>query len=186
MDDLKKYFPDNYEGVGMEDMRTMFFTEQAAMFPLGSWEIEVVRGMNPDLDFGYFPMPQQNGGEPAITAWVDGSYAVNANSKHKEAAKKFVEFMATEEFGKLFTNEFKMISAIPGVTSEDELVNSLGKAITENSTPYMMVIDFAEGNPTTKATFETELQGMYLGDQTPEEVAKKVQESAKSWYKPFQ
>ena len=186
MDDLKKYFPDNYEGVGMEDMRTMFFTEQAAMFPLGSWEIEVVRGMNPELDFGYFPMPQQNGGEPAITAWVDGSYAVNANSKNKEAAKKFVEFMATEEFGKLFTNEFKMISAIPGITSEDELVNSLGKAITENSTPYMMVIDFAEGNPTTKATFETELQGMYLGDQTPEEVAKKVQESAKSWYKPFQ
>ncbi|KHE68618.1 ABC transporter substrate-binding protein [Halobacillus sp. BBL2006] len=186
MDELKKYFPENYEGLGMEDIRTMFFTGDAAMFPLGSWEIEVLREMNPDLELGFFPMPSAVGKEPTITTWVDGSYAVNANSEHKEAAKKFVQFMTTEEFGKLFTEEFKMISAIPGIESEDQLVNDLSQAVEEMSTPYMMLVYFAGGNPSTKATIETELQGMYLGERTPEEVAKAVQESAASWYEPFQ
>jgi raffinose/stachyose/melibiose transport system substrate-binding protein len=186
MDQLKAYFPDNYEGLGMEDIRTLFFTGKAAMFPMGSWEIEVVRGMNPDLDFGFFPMPSAVGKDATITAWVDGLYAVNANSKHKEEAKKFVEFMTTKEFGELFTKEFKMISAVPGVTSEDELVNGLSEAVASISTPYMMVVHFAGGNPTSKATLELELQGMYLGQQTPEGVATKVQENAETWFTPFQ
>ncbi|KAA0548419.1 extracellular solute-binding protein [Bacillus sp. BGMRC 2118] len=186
MDELKAYFPDNYEGLGMEDIRTLFFTGKAAMFPMGSWEIEVLRGMNPDLELGFFPMPSATGKDATITAWVDGSYAVNANSKHKEEAKKFIQFLTTSEFGELFTKEFKMISAVPDVQSDDELVNGLSEAVATISTPYMMVVHFAGGNPTSKVTLETELQGMYLGQQTPEGVAKKVQENAETWFKPFQ
>ncbi len=185
LDELKQFFPENYEGLGMEDIRTMFFTGDAAMFPLGSWEIEVLREMNPDLELGFFPMPSAVGKEPTITTWVDGSYAINANSENKDAAKKFLQFMTTEEFGELFTEEFKMISAIPGIESDDELVNSLGKAVEEQSTPYMMLVHFAGGNPSTKATIETELQGMYLGERSPEDVANAVQDSAKSWYEPL-
>ncbi|MCA0986928.1 ABC transporter substrate-binding protein [Guptibacillus algicola] len=185
LDELKQFFPENYEGLGMEDIRTMFFTGDAAMFPLGSWEIEVLREMNPELELGFFPMPSAVGKEPTITTWVDGSYAINANSENKDAAKKFLQFMTTEEFGTMFTEEFKMISAIPGIESDDELVNSLGKAVEEQSTPYMMLVHFAGGNPSTKATIETELQGMYLGERSPEEVANAVQDSAKSWYEPL-
>lgn len=186
MDELKAYFPDNYEGLGMEDIRTLFFTGKAAMFPMGSWEIEVLRSMNPDLDLGFFPMPSAVGKESTITAWVDGSFAVNANSKHKEEAKKFLQFLTTKEFGELFTKEFKMISANPEVKSNDELVSSLSEAVTSISTPYMMVVHFTGGNPTSKATLELELQGMYLGQQTPEGVAQKVQENAETWFGPFQ
>ncbi len=186
MDALKAYFPDNYEGLGMEDIRTLFFTEKAAMFPLGSWEIEVLRGMNPDLELGFFPVPSAIGKDPTITAWVDGSFAINAKSKHKEEAKKFLEFMTTKEFGELFTKEFKMISAIPDVKSEDALVSGLSEAVASISTPYMMVVHFTGGNPTSKSTLELELQGMYLGEQTSEGVAQKVQENAETWFKPFQ
>lgn len=186
MDQIKAYFPNNYEGLGMEDIRTLFFTGQAAMFPLGSWEIEVLRDMNPDLNLGFFPMPSAVGKDSTITTWVDGSFAVNANSENVDAAKKFVEFMTTEEFGELFTKEFTMISAIPGIQSDDEFVSSLSAAVAENSTPYIMVTNFASGNPTTKSTLENELQGMYLGEQTPDGVAEKVQESAEAWFKPFQ
>ncbi|KGP74648.1 ABC transporter substrate-binding protein [Pontibacillus yanchengensis] len=186
MDELKPYMPENYEGLGMEDIRTMFFTGDSAMFPMGSWEIEVLREMNPDLELDFFPMPSAVGKEPTVTTWVDGSYAINANSENKEAAKKFLQFMTTEEFGTMFTEEFKMISAIPGIESEDQLVNDLGKAADENSTPYMVLVHFAGGNPSTKTTIETELQGMYLGERTPEQVAEAVQKNAESWYKPLQ
>ena len=186
MHQLKKYFPENYEGLGMEDIRTLFFTEKAAMFPMGSWEIEVLRSMNPDLDFGFFPMPSAIGNEPTVTTWVDGSFAINANSEHIEEAKVFLEFMTTEEFGTLFTEEFKMISAIPGVTSNDELVNGLSQAVEERPTPYLILVHFAGGNPSTKVTLETELQGMYLGEKTPQEVAEAVQANAETWFEPFQ
>ncbi|GIN86413.1 ABC transporter substrate-binding protein [Heyndrickxia sporothermodurans] len=186
MNDLKKYFPDHYEGLGMDDIRTLFFTEKAAMFPMGSWEIEVLRQMNPNLEIGFFPIPSAVGKEPTITTWVDGSYGINAHSKHKEEAKKFLEFMTTEEFGQLFTKEFNMISAIPGVTSDDKLVSALSKEVEEHPTPYMILVYFTGGNPTTKSTLETELQGMYLGEKTPEDVADAVQKSAETWFKPFQ
>ncbi|WP_085506224.1 ABC transporter substrate-binding protein [Thalassobacillus devorans] len=186
MEQLKDYFPDNSEGLGMEDIRTLFFTEQAAMFPLGSWEIEVLKEMNPDLELDFFPMPSAVGKEPTITTWVDGSYAINANSEHKEEAKKFLEWMTTEEFGQMFTEEFSMVSAVPGVESDNQLVSDLAQAADEISTPYLILVHFAKGNPSSKAELETELQGMYLGEQTPEGVAEAVQKSAEGYYEPFQ
>lgn len=88
MNDLKKYFPANSEGLGMDDIRTLFALEDAAMFPLGSWEIPVVLEMNPDLDLGYFPIPSKEG-HKTVTTWVDGSFAINANSKIKKQLKNF-------------------------------------------------------------------------------------------------
>ncbi|ALC88255.1 sugar ABC transporter substrate-binding protein [Bacillus sp. FJAT-22090] len=184
MNDLKKYFPANSEGLGMEDIRTLFAMEQAAMFPLGSWEIPVVNELNADLDYGFFPMPSKTGNQ-TVTTWVDGSFAINANSKNKEAAKTFLEFLTTKEFGELFVEEFKMISALPGITSNDELLSELSKAVETNSTPYYWVINFVSGDPTTKTVLETELQGMYLGEVTPAEVAQKVQENAEISFEPF-
>ncbi|WP_221567705.1 ABC transporter substrate-binding protein [Alkalihalobacillus sp. TS-13] len=186
MDELKKYFPDNYEGLGMEDIRTLFFTEEAAMFPLGSWEIEVLREMNPELELGFFPMPSAEGKEPTMTTWVDGSYGINANSKNKEDAKKFLEFMTTEKFAKLFSDELARIPAVPGVETEDELVTAMAEASNTDSTPYMMLVHFNKGNPTTKATLETELQGMYLGKQSSKDVAEKLQGNAETYFEPFQ
>ncbi|WLD92810.1 ABC transporter substrate-binding protein [Alkalihalobacillus sp. AL-G] len=186
MDGLKQYFPDNYVGLGMEDIRTLFFTGKAAMFPLGSWEIEVLREMNPDLQLGFFPMPSAVGKEPTMTTWVDGSYGLNVNSEHKEEAKKFLEFMATEKFAKLFSDELARIPAVPGVKTNDELVTAMAQSSEKYSTSYMMLVHFNEGNPTTKATLETELQGMYLGERTPTEVADKLQTNAETYFKPFQ
>ncbi|MFE6166758.1 ABC transporter substrate-binding protein [Viridibacillus arvi] len=185
MKDLKKYFPKNSEGLGMDDIRTEFALEKAAMFPLGSWEIPVVSEMNPDLDFGFFPMPSK-AGTKTVTTWVDGSFAMNANSKNKEAAKVFLEFLTTKEFGELFVKEFSMISAMPGISSDQPLLSDLSKAVESNATPYMWVTNFTGGDPTTKTVLETELQGMYLGDVKVDDVAKKVQENAKTWFKPFQ
>lgn len=184
MNDLKKYFPANSEGLGMDDIRTLFAMEQAAMFPLGSWEIPVINELNAELDYGFFPMPSKTGNQ-TVTTWVDGSFAINANSKNKEAAKTFLEFLTTKEFGELFVDEFKMISAIPGITSDNELLSELSKTVESNSTPYYWVINFVSGDPTTKTVLETELQGMYLGEVTPAEVAQKLQENAETSFEPF-
>lgn len=181
--DLVPYFPDNYVGLGMDDMRNLFVTEQAGMFVMGDWEIAVMQNMNPDLDMDVFPVPWPNG-QASVTTWVDGSYAVNANSKNKEAALKFLEFMTTQEFGTLVVNELKKPSTVPGVSAEDPLVSKISQYAESIATPYMFVVYFNSGNPTSKSVLENSLQAMFLGEKTPVQVAEEVQKSVDSWFKP--
>jgi len=184
MKELAPYFPENYVGLELNDMRTLFATGKAAMFINGSFELEGIQKLNPDLQLDFFPMPTEDG-KAVLTTWVDGSYAVNAKAKHKAEALKFLEFMTTQKFGELFANEFKRISAVPGVKTADPLVNKMAELSQSSSTPYIMVVHFAEGNPTTKQTLENALQGMYLDKMTPEQVVQEVQNSAASWFEPF-
>ncbi|WP_010498775.1 ABC transporter substrate-binding protein [Paenibacillus elgii] len=185
LQDLTKYFPENYTGLGMDDMRNLFVTEQAGMIVMGDWEIAVMKKMNPDLDLDLFPVPPVKAdGKASVTNWVDGSFAINAASKNKEAAMKFIEFMTTKEFGKLVADDLKKPSTIPGVESSDPLVAKMTQLAAANSTPYAMVVYFSAGNPTTKSTLETALQGMFLGKEKTDTVTGIVQKSADSWFKP--
>ncbi|RXT04369.1 ABC transporter substrate-binding protein [Ammoniphilus sp. CFH 90114] len=182
--ELSAYFPDNYTGLDGNDIRTLFFTGKAAMYIHGSFELEVLQKMNPDLALDFFPMPMENG-EAVITTWVDGSYGVNAKSPHKAEAMKFMEFMTTKKFGEVFANEFKRIPALPGVTVDEPLVNKMAEWSQKSSSPYLMVVNFNQGDPTTKATIENSLQGMFLDQLTPEQVVDAVQKSAETWFEPF-
>ncbi|KQL48314.1 sugar ABC transporter substrate-binding protein [Brevibacillus choshinensis] len=184
MQELIPYFPENYVGLELNDMRTLFATEKTAMFINGSFELEGIKKLNPDLQLDIFPMPTDDG-KSVITTWVDGSYAVNAKSKHKQEALKFMEFMTTKKFAEMFANELKMISAMPGVPLQDPLLNKMAELSQSSSTPYLMIVHFSEGNPTTKKTLENSLQGMYLNKLTPEQVADEVQKSAATWFAPF-
>ncbi|MFD2369014.1 ABC transporter substrate-binding protein [Brevibacillus sp. GCM10020057] len=184
MQELTPYFPENFVGLDLNDMRTLFATEKAAMFINGSFELEGIKKLNPDLQLDFFPMPTDDG-KSLITTWVDGSYAVNAKSPHKQEALKFMEFMTTKKFGELFANSLKRISAVPGVTTEDPLVNKMAELSQSSPTPYLMVVYFAHGNPTTKQVLENSLQGMYLNKLTPEQVAEEMQKSAATWFEPF-
>ncbi len=185
MKDLSAYFPKFSTGLGMEDMRNLFVTEKAAMFIMGDWEIAVLKKENPDLEFSCFAIPSVSGGQPTVTTWVDATYAVNANSKNKEAALKFVEFLATKEFGTMVSEDLHSIPTIPGVEASDPLISKILKYATnpETSTPYMILVHFNKGNPSTKSELQNLLQGMYLDKLTPQQVAEGVQKSADTWFK---
>lgn len=184
MQGLSKYFPDNYVGVSMDDMRNLFVTEQAAMMVMGDWELAVMKKMNPALEMDVFPVPAPAGGKATVTTWVDGSFSVNKASKNKAEAMKFLEFMTTKEFGQLVANELMKPSTIPGAEATDPTVTKISKFANSISTPYMFVVHFSSGTPTTKVTLETALQGLYLNKSTPQQVVDEVQKSADTWFKP--
>jgi raffinose/stachyose/melibiose transport system substrate-binding protein len=142
--------------------------------------------MNPDLELGMFPVPKPDGSKPTVTTWVDGSFGVNANSPHKEEALKFLEFAASETFGKLMASELKRASAIPGVPGTDELTSKVATNAAENAVPYTILIHFDRGNPTLKTALQDALQGMYLDKLTPERAAEEIQKNADTWFKPGQ
>jgi raffinose/stachyose/melibiose transport system substrate-binding protein len=182
MNNLRPYFPNNFEGLAMEDIRTLFAAEQAAMVINGHFEIVNILGLNENLDMGVFPIPPVDpNGKASIATWVDGSFGINKNSEKKEAARKYLEFMTTQAYGSIILNELKAPTPIPGVKTDDPIINEIARLSSTNATPYMAVTYLNSGEPTTKTVLQDALQGMYLDKLTPEEVVQQVQESYNTW-----
>ena len=186
MNDLLPYLPDDVIGVGYQDSKTLFITEQAGMFIGGSFEIGFWRDNAPDLDLGVFRVPAPPGSlAPASTVgWMDGSFGVNANSDHPDEAMKLVEWMGTQEFGQLFTEKIKQLSPIPGTTPEDPLLAEFGELYSESPVPYLDLVDFRYGDPRGDVLLREGIVEMWLGKATPEEVAQKVQDGVSQWFTP--
>jgi multiple sugar transport system substrate-binding protein len=119
--------------------RTMFETGQAAMMPMGTWYISGIAAAIEDgtstVDWGVAPMPQLESGDETVTFGSPTAFAVNKNSEHQAAAKKFVEFAASEEGAKAIA----AIGVVPAFTSED-----VTAAFTALPTDELSVTTFGE------------------------------------------
>lgn len=95
-----KLFQNGYDSQDYGTAMNLFTNGQAAMFYMGSWESSMA--LNEDIpeeirnNIRVFTMPIIDGGKAAATdiaAWNGGGYAVSANSKVKEEAIKFLNYM---------------------------------------------------------------------------------------------
>jgi multiple sugar transport system substrate-binding protein len=85
------------------DFTGRFLQGSAAMMWNGDWEVQMlndaIANKGVSLNYDVAPLPHWEGSQPATT----GSFAVvmvYKNSKHMDAAKKFAEFVASEEAAK--------------------------------------------------------------------------------------
>jgi len=84
-----------------------FAEEKVAMIFVPTWEIEVLRQLNPDLTLKVAPVPQIRGGNKKNIAnyWADG---VSRGSKNQAAAWDFLKFLSEKENqAKLYELEVK-------------------------------------------------------------------------------
>ncbi len=95
-----KLFQNGYDSQDYGTAMNLFTNGQAAMFYMGSWESSMA--LNEDIpeeirdNIRVFTMPVIDGGKAKTTdiaAWNGGGYAVSANSKVKEEAVKFLNYM---------------------------------------------------------------------------------------------
>ncbi len=184
---LQPYMPDDVVGVPYTDAQVLFTSGQAAMFPGGSFELGFFQKQNPDLDLGVFQVPPPPGAvvtEPVTPGWADGSFGVSAKTDVPDAAKELVAWMATEEFGQMFTDELVQLSAVPGVTPSDPLLEEMAANYEANPAPYMMLVDFRYGQPLGTDLVGTGVQEMLLGSKDPQTVAADVQTGLSAWFSP--
>jgi raffinose/stachyose/melibiose transport system substrate-binding protein len=182
-----KYFPEGFVGLDYPSAQQLFISGMAGMFAGGSFELAAFEAQNPNLNMGIFAAPGVNADDEKLGAiYFDGGYAVNAASKHPEAALKFANYLASVEFGQAFANGLKNISPIPGVTFESPLLQEVAEMNTTSTIPYIMFVHFRYAEPSGSALLQSEIQKMSAGQQTPEGVAKTVTEGVAAWYEPFQ
>jgi raffinose/stachyose/melibiose transport system substrate-binding protein len=183
---LRPYLADNYMGVGYTDMQTLFAFEQAGMLIGGSYELGNMRSLNPDLRIGSFAIPGDDASAPScISYYVDGSYGINANSANQDAALRFIQFLASQEFGQMFTDELQQISAVPGTQPTSPALAGMVEMMNEQGTPYLMLTAFRFGQPSGSTLLQNEMQAAMAGDKTVDEAVTNIQRGVSEWFEGF-
>ncbi|PRX95695.1 ABC transporter substrate-binding protein [Allonocardiopsis opalescens] len=184
---LEPFFPEDSTAVSYTDAQTLFTSGEAAMYPGGAYELAPFQQANPELEIAFFdapPAPDAAVDHALTPGFSDGSYGVNAASANQEAAIELVQWMATEEFGQLFSDELRQISTVPGVTPADPLLADMSAAYADHGTPYMMSVHFGYGDPLGRDAEGQALADMILGNATGEEAGERVQEEISAWFEP--
>ncbi|WP_054958460.1 ABC transporter substrate-binding protein, partial [Paenibacillus dakarensis] len=115
---------------------TTFASGEAAMTQNGNWTQVQIDGINPDLNIGFIPMPINDNAEQndKLPVGVPNNWVVNKNSKMKDEAKEFLNWLVTSETGKKYmTEDFKFIPAFKSIEANTEMLGDLGTDVMKYS-----------------------------------------------------
>ncbi|CAM4325158.1 raffinose/stachyose/melibiose transport system substrate-binding protein [Paenibacillus endophyticus] len=161
-------------GVDYNGAVDLFSKGEVGMMYMGTWPLLDIEKKNPDFynnDLGYFPYPFSN--DPALNKLEfnpDASLAVASNTPHKEAALKFMAFMASKQGGDAWVNNIKSLSYVKGSTTSiapamDELQPYFDQGLTYDSQIY-----FANTTLDWSTQFSQQLQKYFFGKTTPDKI----------------
>ncbi|GGL45725.1 extracellular solute-binding protein [Phycicoccus endophyticus] len=184
--DLEQYMPKSVTGVAVTDAQTIFTSGKAAMYPGGSFDLATLQSAAPDMDLGVFQVPPPPGSPSGATTagWADGNFAVNANSPHQEEATELVAWMATPEFGQMVADEIKQISAVPGVSYSDPVLQDMADDLDDSGSAYLLLTDFRYGSPSGTDLLGKGIQELFLGSKDAEAVSADLNTGVMSWFTP--
>ena len=183
------YLPDGYEAVKYPDAQSLFTLGQGAIYPTGSWEIQVFESQA-DFEMGIFPPPLPEAGDTCfISDHTDIALGMNASTEHPEEARTFLEWMTTQEFAELYSN------SLPGFFTlsnhQIELENELAREFlswreTCEETIRNSYQILSRGEPNLENELWRVSAAVMNETLTPEQAAQEVQAGLEQWYEPQQ
>lgn len=181
------YLPDGHESIGYADAQNIFPDGGAAIYPSGSWEIPYFESIA-DFEMGAFkPYTPDGATECSISDHVDIAVGMNAKGAHPAEAKRFLEWLTTAEFAQAFSDVqpgFFSLSDHP-VEMKDPLAAEFLSWRQECGSTIRLFDQFlSRGEPAGNTTSGDNIYLMVQGKETPEEVAKIVQDGLDQWYVP--
>lgn len=180
-----QYFPDGFIGLDYPSAQQLFSSGLAGMFVGGSYELANFKAQNPDIELGMFAAPGKTAAdEKLVGLYFDGGYAANAAGANKEASIKFLNYLASQEFGQAFASTLNNISTVPGVTFDNPLLAEVAE-LNQHSIPYLMLAHFRYGEPSGSVLIQAEMQKLFAGETTPEAIGTALTEGLAAWYEPF-
>ncbi len=183
----KDYLGDGFEAQTYPDSQNLFTLGRAAVYPAGSWEITGFNA-NADFEMGAFIPPVPNAGDECyISDHTDIGLGMNAKSENADAAKAFLNWVASAEFASLYAN------ALPGffplsnepVALEDplaqEFISWREKCQSTIRSTYQIL---SRGEPNLENETWNASANVIKGTETAEAAGARLQEGLSSWYKP--
>jgi raffinose/stachyose/melibiose transport system substrate-binding protein len=125
-------FYDSFASIKYPQALSLFAQKKAAIMMMGTWTFGSKDNDYPGIDQGIFALPTQSQANIAYAEAAQISL-VNAKSKNVEAAKKWVNFMATPENSSIYITKTKMTPTVMGVKadfpSSDILIEQMKKGM---------------------------------------------------------
>ncbi len=152
------------------------FANNKAVFAFnGSWCVNVYKGMNPNLNYAAM-LPPKVADEYPIAIWggAGSSFMVNARSKNKEQAVEFLKWLTAEK-QQAYLAEATMnlpankesLEKIPGILLQfGDDMDLVTHPNTWGVSEFPLVIE----------AIDRGIQSIIIGEKTPEELAREVQE----------
>lgn len=183
-------FQTGYDSQDYGTAMNLFTNGQAAMFYMGSWESSMA--LNQDItedirnNIRAFTMPAISGGKGSqndIPAWNGGGYAVAADSKVKEEAIKFLNFMYQPD--KL--SKYGWEKGV-GMSAQDQSAYMSGNEteLQKTFTDILKNATSVSGTPINdcgpsafKAVIESEIQSVSNGTASVDDFLAKIGEACK-------
>ncbi|HEX3301111.1 MAG TPA: extracellular solute-binding protein [Actinomycetota bacterium] len=177
------YFTPGFGGAGYDDSVSNFAKGQGLFMITGNW---IVANLGADnKNFGFFPMPPANAGDPPVATGGAGfPLAIAAGSDHPDAAAAYIDWMTSDHASDLLlpTGEIplhngKTPTVEPGTVLAD-VVNAARTVGDANGiVPYE---DWA--TPTFYDTLTSSIQELMVNRLTPDQFVRNVEAD----YKDFQ
>jgi ABC-type glycerol-3-phosphate transport system substrate-binding protein len=152
------------------------FANGKAVFAFnGSWCVNVYKGMNPGLNYAAMMPPQASDRFP-MTIWggAGSSFLVNARSRNKEEAVKFLKWLTDKDQQAYLAEETQNLPAnkdclkkIPAILSDF--------AASMEMTTHPSIWGVSE-YPSVIEALDKGIQSIIIGERTPEQIAQEVQQ----------
>ncbi|MBI4706700.1 MAG: extracellular solute-binding protein [Candidatus Omnitrophica bacterium] len=152
----------------------LFANEKAVFAFNGSWCVNVYKGMNPNLDYGAILPPKASEKFPmAIWGGAGSSFMVNARSKNKEEAVKFLQWLTDTEQQAYLAQETNNLPANKNSLNKiPEILAQFAKGMESATHPNVWGV--SESSAVIEAV-DRGIQSIILGEKSPEQVASDIQ-----------
>jgi raffinose/stachyose/melibiose transport system substrate-binding protein len=121
---------DNSDGIQLDQSIALFSQGQASMMIMGTWELANLDSTYAGMDIDIFPLPSLDGAKETY-AEVGQIVCVYSKSPNAEAAKKWVEFLATPENAKIYCETARATPTLKGLEVDFEGAEILNNRLKE-------------------------------------------------------
>ncbi|OZG49079.1 ABC transporter substrate-binding protein [Bombiscardovia coagulans] len=174
------YFNVDYTSATLDDVARLMASDKAGFYFRSNGNAQLIASYNPNVKLGLMPIPS-NTGDPYFSTGEDMAFGVSKTSKVKDAALKYIDFMAEPENMQELVNILMNDSALTGVTSAlGQFEPSYNYWVNERKTktvPFFDRIYLPNGmyNTLAKST-----DGLITGQLNPQSAADQVKTSFES------
>jgi raffinose/stachyose/melibiose transport system substrate-binding protein len=183
----KPFLPNGQESLKYADMAQLFALGKAAIIPDGSWDINQLAANG--VKVGVFGPPvAKTGDQRFLQEMPDMAIGINKASTHKDAAKTFLEWIASNDFLSVYVNKVPGFFAM--TKSPVTYTNPTAQAFADlkngaKLTPRLGLDRLSSGTPPFDDEAWRLLQVMFTTNtMSPDQVAKELQAGLESWYAP--
>ena len=131
----KGYYGSGFVGVDEGGALLAFSKGEAAMCIEGTWNIQTIQENNPELNFGAFQLPTEDGKRPFVGTSSCG-FSISKNTQSPEAALAFLNFFASLEGQTLWIDALDCIPGVKEIVSKNTIINEIAQFDIQTASYY--------------------------------------------------